>query len=114
MKCIQLNTNKYMSFSIPIRKEIKKQNELKKTKKKVITYNLKFIDSAKHMNKALSTLVDNLSEINKCNCEETKDKDIKNKIIKSTGKTIIHTTCKTCNSKEDQLLNTLIEDFPST
>ena len=114
MKCIQLNTNKYMSFSIPIRKEIKKQNELKKTKKKVITYNLKFIDSAKHMNKALSTLVDNLSEINKCNCEETKDKDIKNKIIKSTGKTIIHTTCKTCNSKEDQLLHTLIENFTST
>ena len=114
MRCIPLNTNKYMSFSIPIRKEIKKQNELKKTKKKVITYNLKFIDSAKHMNKALSTLVDNLSEINKCNCEETKDKDIKNKIIKSTGKTIIHTTCKTCNSKEDQLLHTLIENFTST
>ena len=66
------------------------------------------------MNKALSTLVDNLSEINKCNCEETKDKDIKNKIIKSTGKTIIRTTCNTCNSKEDQLLHTCIEDFPRT
>ena len=75
---------------------------------------MKFIDSAKHMNKALSTLVDNLSEINKCNCEETKDKDIKNKIIKTTGKTIIRRTCITCNSKEDQLLHTLIENFPST
>ena len=41
----------------------------------VITYNLKFIDSAKHMNSALSTLVDNLSEINKCNCKERKYKD---------------------------------------
>ena len=49
----------------------------KKNLKKVITYNLKFIDSAKHMNSALSTLVDNLSEINKCNCEEIEDKDIK-------------------------------------
>ena len=80
----------------------------------VITYNLKFIDSAKHMNSALSTLVDNLSEINKCNCKERKYKDIKTKIIKGTGKTIIRTTCKTCKSKQDQLLNTLIENFSST
>ena len=81
----------------------------KKNLKKVITYNLKFIDSAKHMNSALSTLVDNLSEINKCNCKERKYKDIKTKILKGTGKTIIRTTCKTCKSKQDQLLNTLIE-----
>ena len=87
----------------------------KKNLKKVIIYNLKFIDSAKHMNSALSTLVDNLSEINKCDCEEIEDKDIKIKIKiqKSTGKTIMHTTCKTCNSKQDQLLDTLIENFPS-
>ena len=120
MRCILLNTSKYMSFSIPIKKEIKKQkeqneqNEPKKPKKKVITYSLKFIDSAKHISKALSTLVDNLSEINKCNCEVTEDKDIKLKIIKNTGKTIIRTTCKICNSKEDQLLYTLIKNFPST
>ena len=82
----------------------------------MILYNLKFIDSAKHMNSALSTLVDNLSEINKCNCEEMEDKDIKIKIKikKSTGKTIIHAICNTCNSKPDQLLDTLLENFPST
>ena len=105
MRCIPLNTNKYMSFSIPINKEIKEQkeeNEQKEANKKVITYNLKFVDSAKHMNSALSTLVDNLSEINKCNCEEKEDKDIKTKIIRGTGKTIIRTTCKTCNLKRDQ------------
>ena len=27
MKCIPLNTNKYMSFSIPIKKEVKEQSE---------------------------------------------------------------------------------------
>ena len=70
MRCIPLNTNKYISFSIPIRKEIKE--EQKEQKKKVITYNLKFIDSAKHVNSALSTLVNNLSEINKCKCKEDK------------------------------------------
>ena len=80
----------------------------------MITYNLRFIDSAKHMNSALSTLVDNLSEINKYNCKEKEDKDIKTKIIKDIGKAIIRKTCKTCNSKQDQLLNTLIENFPST
>ena len=54
MRCIPLNTNKYMSFSLPIKKEIK-QNDQNEEKKKVITYNLKFIDSARHMNRALST-----------------------------------------------------------
>ena len=86
----------------------------KNQRKKVITYNLKFIDSDKYMSKVLSTLVDNLSEINKSHCEEEEDKVIKTKIIKGTGKTIIHATCKTCNSKEDQLLHTLTKNFPST
>ena len=87
MRCMSLNTNKYMSFSIPIKKEIKEINEQneqskpKKTKKKVITYNLKFMDTARHMNKALSTLVDNLSEINTCKCEAESDKNIKISII---------------------------------
>ena len=44
-----------MSFLIPIKKEIKEIKEQKEPKKKVITYNLKFADSAKHMNSALST-----------------------------------------------------------
>ena len=52
--------------------------------------------------------------MNKSHCEEEENKVIKTKIIKGTGKTIIHTTCKTCNSKEDQLLHTLIENFPNT
>ena len=84
MRCIPLNTNKYMSFSIPIRKEIKE--EQKEQKKKVITYNLKFIDSAKHVNSALSTLVNNLPEINECKCKEDKDKRIKIKIKKVNSK----------------------------
>ena len=62
----------------------------------MITSNTKFVDRVKHMSSALSTLVDNLSEVNKCNCEEKEDKDIKTKIIRGTGKTIIRATCKTC------------------
>ena len=110
MKCIPLNTNKYMSFSIPITKEEliyeskklpkkqdkpieeneqnepnKKDNpknesikkaQYKKPKKKIITYSLKFMDTARHNNR-LSTMVDNLSELYMCNCEEDQDKNIK-------------------------------------
>ena len=111
MRCIPLNTTKYMSFSIPIKKEIKEQKE---QKKKVMTHNLKFIDTAKHMNSALSTLVNNLSEINKCNCEEDKDKRIKIKIKKVNSKERVIASCKTCNSKEIQLVSELIKKFPNT
>ena len=101
-----------MSFSIPIRKEIKE--EQKEQKKKVITYNLKFIDSAKHVNSALSTLVNNLPEINECKCKEDKDKRIKIKIKKVNSKERVITSCKTCNSKESQLVSELIKKFPNT
>ena len=86
----------------------------KKSKIKVITYNSKFIDSARHMNRALSTLVDNFSEINKCKCEETKDKNMKLKIKTDNDKKTLITTCKTCKSKESQLIRDLIKKFPST
>ena len=86
----------------------------KKSKIKVITYNSKFIDSARHMNRALSTLVDNFSEINKCKCEETKDKNMKLKIKTDNDKKTLITTCKTCKSKESQLIRDLIKKFPRT
>ena len=113
MRCIPLNTNKYMSFSIPIRKEVKEEKQ-KKQKKKVITYNLKFIDSKKHMESALATLVNNLSEINKCKCEEDEDKHIKIKTKKVNSKERVITRCKACNSKENQLVSELIKKFPNT
>ena len=47
---------KYISFSVAIKKE--RDND------KAITYKLKFIDSYRFMSDSLSSLVDNLSEIN--------------------------------------------------
>ena len=47
LQCICVNMNKYMSFSIPIRKKV--YANTKNIKKKYVTYNLKFIDSARHM-----------------------------------------------------------------
>ena len=51
MRCIPLNTDKYMCFSIPLKKEIKNN--------KYVTYNLKFIDSKRFMDDLLSNLVEN-------------------------------------------------------
>ena len=41
MRCIQLKTNKYMTFSTPIKKEIKEQSEQNKQNKKKKKKNLK-------------------------------------------------------------------------
>ena len=56
-ECLGENTAKYITFSVPIKKEIK-------NKKKIIeiTYKIKFIDSYRFMSTSLSKLVDNLSE----------------------------------------------------
>ena len=54
--CLGENTEKYITFSAPI----KKGHDNSKT----TTYKLKFIDSYRFMQDSLSNLVDNLSEIN--------------------------------------------------
>ena len=87
INCIQLNTNKYMSFSVPIKKEvIEPKDDDKKSKKEVFTYSLRFIDSAKHMARGLSTLVDNLSELTVCKCGPNDSKDIITKSKELKGK----------------------------
>ena len=61
-ECLGENTEKYITFSVPIKKKIE-------NKDLEITYKIKFIDSYKFMSSSLSKLVDNLSEgihNNKC------------------------------------------------
>ena len=61
-ECLGENTEKYITFSVPIKKKIENK-DLK------ITYKIKFIDSYRFMASSLSKLVDNLSEgihNNKC------------------------------------------------
>ena len=65
-KCLE-NTEKYITFSVPIKKE---------TNNKTIIYKLKFIDSFRFMSASLSNLVDNLSEINKKECKTCMEKII--------------------------------------
>ena len=56
-ECLGENTEKYLTFSVPIKKEIKNKNKIIE-----ITYKIKFIDSYRFMSTSLSKLVDNLSE----------------------------------------------------
>ena len=69
-ECLGENTEKYITFSVPIKKKIE-------NKDLEITYKLKFIDSYRFMLSSLSKLVDNLSEgihNNKCvNCNSNLD-----------------------------------------
>ena len=56
-ECLGENTEKYITLFVPIKKE--------HDNGKITIYKLKFIDSYRSMNISLSSLVDNLSEINK-------------------------------------------------
>ena len=60
-ECLGENTEKYIAFPVPIKKEL--END------KTIIYKMKFIDSFRFMSSSSSNLVDNLSEgihNNKC------------------------------------------------
>ena len=69
-ECLGENTEKYITFSAPIKKKIENKHI-------EITYKIKFIDSYRFMSSSLSKLIDNLSEglhNNKClDCESCLD-----------------------------------------
>ena len=62
-ECLGENTEKYITFSVPIKKEHDNDNG------KTITYKIKFIDTCRFMQTKCSNLVDNLSEINNKDCK---------------------------------------------
>ena len=108
-ECLGENTEKYISFSVPIKK--KHDNDSGET----ITYKIKFIDSCRFMPSKLSNLVDNLSEINNKDCKTC----IQRKNIKSECKFIglkynrLNYRCKECNGTSAMSINDLIEKFSS-
>ena len=55
------NTEKYITFSVPIKKEITEKDEDGNDKTTKISYKIKFIDSFRFMSSSLSNFVDNLS-----------------------------------------------------
>ena len=82
-KCLGENTEKYISLSMPIKKE--RDNDSGET----ITYKIKFIDSCRFMPSKLSNLVDNLSEINNKDCKTCMEREILNQNVNLLGLKII-------------------------
>ena len=61
-ECQGGNTEKYITFSVPIKKQITKIDKDDFDKITKISYKIKFIDSCRFMSTSLSNLVSNLSE----------------------------------------------------
>ena len=106
--CLGENKEKYITFSIPIRKE----NDDGKT----ITYKIKFINTSRFMQSKLSNLADNLSKINNKDCKKCMER----KKIRSECEFIgikdnrLNYKCKECNETSAKSVNDLIEKFPRT
>ena len=68
--CLGENTEKYITFTVPIEKEVTRIDKNGEEIKKDISYILQFIDSARFMASSLSNLVNNLSEgIHRIKCK---------------------------------------------
>ena len=103
--CLGENTEKYITFSVPLKKKIENKNL-------EITYKIKFIDSFRFMSSSLSKLVDNLSEgihNNKCaDCKSNLD------YIKTKNEKLI-LECYNCKQRYKKKFNKeLIKRFAST
>ena len=61
-ECLGKNTEKYITFSVPIKKETTKIDKDGNDKITEISYKIKFVDSFRFISSSLSSLVDNLSE----------------------------------------------------
>ena len=104
-ECLGENTEKYIIFSVPIKKKIE-------NKDLEITYKIKFIDSYRFMSSLLSILVDNLSEgihNNKCvDCNSCLD------YIKAKSEKLL-LKCFNCNNYYKKKFNKdLIKKFKNT
>ena len=105
-ECLGENTEKYITFSVPLRKKIENKNI-------EITYKIKFIDSYRFMSSSLSKLVDNLPEgihNNKCaDCESCLD------YVRSTENEKLIFKCFICEQYCKKKFNKdLIKSFTST
>ena len=68
--CLGENTDKYITFTVPIEKEVTRIDKNGKEIKKYISYILQFIDSARFMARSFLNLINNLCEgIHRIKCK---------------------------------------------
>ena len=109
-ECLRENTEKYITFSISINKEIAKKDKDGNDKIVNITYRLKFIDSYRFMSVPLSSLVDNLSD----GSHECKDCESSLEYINAGDSKVVF-RCLNCNKNYNKDFNKeLINRFSRT
>ena len=102
-ECLGENTEKYITFSVPIKKKIENKDI-------EIAYKIKFIDSFRFMATSLSKLVDNLTE----DIHDDKCVDCKSDLSYTNDETLIF-RCFNCKKNSKKEINKeLIERFAST
>ena len=97
-ECLGENKEKYIKFSVPIKKEYVKDSDQDNNKKEVIIYRIKFIDSFRFMSTSLSNLVDNLSD-GIHNKEKSKDCDSNCEYISLSKKGRLLFECFGCKKR---------------
>ena len=105
--CLGENTEKYITFSVPLKKEIKD--------KKLVTYKLRFIDSSRFMSTLLASLVDNLSKVGNTNCKKCMERHkiiSQYQYIKHKNNKLIY-KCKQCDKLYSKPISVLSKKFPS-
>ena len=103
-ECLGENTEKYITFSVPIKKRIGNKNM-------DITYKVKFIDSFRFMATSLSQLVDNLTEnVHNDKCDKWKSKLC---FVRAMNETLFK--CIDCEKEYEKGFNKeLLERFSNT
>ena len=107
LNALRVNTEKYITFSVPLKKE---NNNGKKIK-----YKLNFIDSYRLMSTSLSNLVDNLSLVYDKECKKCMER----KKIRLNCEFIafkngrLNYKCKECKKSDTKVANESIEIFPT-
>ena len=106
-ECLGENTEKYITFSVPLKKENDNDKKIK--------YKLKFIDSYRFMSNSLSNLVHNLygAYDKECKrCMERKKIRLNCEFIGfKNGR--LNYKCKECNASYTKLANESMKNFPA-
>ena len=107
LNCIGDNMEKYITFSVPIKKELNNG--------KTVTHKLKFIDWYRFMQSSLSDLVDNMSVIFKSkeciSCRERKKINSECHFVGLKNDRLIY-KCKECKKEQKEPIKKLTKNFP--
>ena len=105
LECLGENTEKYITFSVPVKKRIENKNM-------DITYKIKFIDSFRFMATSLSKLVDNLTDnIHNDKCIKCKSNLC---FVRAMNETLLFKFIDCEKEYEKEINKELVERFANT